>query len=45
MWYFTWVLGTGFAACFAIINAIWYDIRDDHNQHRAECQNKCHNHQ
>lgn len=23
MWYFAWILGTGFAACFAIINAIW----------------------
>lgn len=25
MWYFTWVLGVGFAAAFAIINAMWLE--------------------
>lgn len=27
MWYFTWVLGTGLACCFAIINALWLESR------------------
>jgi len=26
MWYFAWVLGTGFAVCFSIINAMWYEV-------------------
>jgi cytochrome bd-I ubiquinol oxidase subunit X len=25
MWYFTWVLGVGFAAAFAILNALWFE--------------------
>lgn len=25
MWYFTWILGVGFAASFAIINAMWLE--------------------
>jgi cyd operon protein YbgT len=25
MWYFTWVLGVGFAASFAILNALWFE--------------------
>lgn len=25
MWYFTWILGVGFAAAFAIINAMWLE--------------------
>jgi cyd operon protein YbgT len=28
MWYFTWVLGAGFACAFAILNAIWLEIRE-----------------
>ena len=26
MWYFTWVLGVGFAAAFSILNAMWLEI-------------------
>jgi cyd operon protein YbgT len=26
MWYFSWVLGTGLALTFAVLNAIWYEI-------------------
>ena len=26
MWYFTWVLGLGFACAFAILNALWLEI-------------------
>jgi cyd operon protein YbgT len=27
MWYFTWVLGLGFAVTFAVLNAIWLEQR------------------
>ncbi len=26
MWYFSWILGTGLALSFAVLNAIWYEI-------------------
>lgn len=25
MWYFTWILGVGFAGMFAILNAMWFE--------------------
>jgi cyd operon protein YbgT len=28
MWYFSWILGTGLALAFAVLNAIWYEIID-----------------
>lgn len=28
MWYFSWILGTGLACSFAILNAIWIELRD-----------------
>ncbi len=28
MWYFSWVLGLGFACTFAVLNAMWLEIRD-----------------
>ena len=28
MWYFAWVLGTGLACTFAILNALWFEIRE-----------------
>ncbi|HEX2580417.1 MAG TPA: cytochrome bd-I oxidase subunit CydX [Dongiaceae bacterium] len=27
MWYFAWVLGVGFACTFAILNAMWLELR------------------
>jgi cyd operon protein YbgT len=30
MWYFSWVLGTGLALSFAVLNAIWYEIMEQH---------------
>jgi cyd operon protein YbgT len=27
MWYFTWVLGLGFAVTLAVLNAIWLEQR------------------
>lgn len=29
MWYFSWILGTGLACFFAILNAIWLELRDE----------------
>ncbi len=26
MWYFTWILGLGFALAFGVLNAIWFEI-------------------
>lgn len=28
MWYFSWILGTGFACGFAILNAVWLELRE-----------------
>ncbi len=28
MWYFTWVLGLGFAVLLAILNALWFEDQD-----------------
>tara|TARA_Y100000588_G_C14198020_1_gene901124 strand:- start:115 stop:300 length:186 start_codon:yes stop_codon:yes gene_type:complete len=29
MWYFSWILGTGLACFFAILNAVWLELRID----------------
>jgi len=29
MWYFSWVLGLGLACFFAVLNAMWLEVRDD----------------
>jgi cytochrome bd-I ubiquinol oxidase subunit X len=28
MWYFSWVLGTGLACALAILNAVWFELRE-----------------
>lgn len=28
MWYFTWVLGLGFAVLFAVVNALWLEAQE-----------------
>jgi cytochrome bd-I ubiquinol oxidase subunit X len=28
MWYFSWVLGLGLACSFAILNAMWLEVRE-----------------
>ncbi len=28
MWYFSWILGTGLACALAIVNAVWFELRD-----------------
>jgi len=29
MWYFSWVLGLGFAVTLAVLNAMWLEVRQD----------------
>lgn len=29
MWYFSWILGTGLACFFAILNAMWFELHYD----------------
>ncbi|VFR44555.1 Cyd operon protein YbgT [plant metagenome] len=30
MWYFSWILGLGLACAFAILNAMWFELREGH---------------
>jgi len=30
MWYFAWILGLPLAALFAILNAMWFEVREDY---------------
>jgi cyd operon protein YbgT len=32
MWYFSWVLGLGFAVTFAVLNAMWLESRNDQDK-------------
>lgn len=27
MWYFSWILGLGLACAFAVLNALWLELR------------------
>ncbi|MEO5806523.1 cytochrome bd-I oxidase subunit CydX [Devosia sp.] len=29
MWYFAWILGLGLACSFGVLNAMWYEMRND----------------
>jgi cyd operon protein YbgT len=29
MWYFSWILGLGFACTFSILNAMWLELESD----------------
>jgi cyd operon protein YbgT len=29
MWYFAWILGTGLALAFGVLNAIWYELVEE----------------
>jgi cyd operon protein YbgT len=37
MWYFSWILGLGFALTFGVLNAIWYEVgeRDSRQSQRS----------
>ncbi len=28
MWYFAWILGTGLAICFGVLNALWHEAKE-----------------
>lgn len=32
MWYFAWILGLPLAAIFAVMNAIWLELKEDEKQ-------------
>lgn len=36
MWYFTWVLGLGLAASFAILNGMWFEMREQDKQRKQD---------
>ena len=37
MWYFSWILGLGLACSFAILNAMWLELRQaNEERHEAE---------
>ena len=36
MWYFSWILGTGLALAFGVLNAIWYEIVEQEPQKADE---------
>jgi cyd operon protein YbgT len=36
MWYFTWVLGIGFAVLLAIMNAMWGENQEARVQSRSD---------
>lgn len=29
MWYFSWILGLSLACSFGILNAMWFEMRED----------------
>lgn len=29
MWYFAWILGTGLAIAFGVLNAMWLELHED----------------
>ncbi|WP_404402048.1 cytochrome bd-I oxidase subunit CydX [Pelagibacterium halotolerans] len=34
MWYMSWILGVGLACSFAILNALWFELREDKREKR-----------
>ncbi len=32
MWYFSWVLGLGLASSFAVLNAIWFELKNNQDK-------------
>jgi cyd operon protein YbgT len=38
MWYFSWILGTGLACAFAVLNAMWLELRDSDNEQKQRNQ-------
>ena len=36
MWYFSWILGVGLACSFGILNAMWFEFREDARKSNAK---------
>lgn len=36
MWYFSWILGLGLACTFAILNAMWFELREHDRDERDD---------
>jgi len=36
MWYFSWILGLGLACSFGILNAMWFEMREDRRVAREQ---------
>ncbi len=32
MWYFAWLLGLPLAVCFAVLNAMWFEMTEDNSK-------------
>jgi len=39
MWYFAWLLGLPLAAMFAVLNAMWLEMREDQRLMNKEDKN------
>jgi len=35
MWYFSWLLGLGFAVLLAVVNALWLEAQDAAREEKA----------
>lgn len=35
MWYFTWILGLGFALALAVLNALWFEAQESGQEDRS----------
>jgi len=36
MWYFAWMLGLPLACAFAVLNAMWLELRESDDERRSE---------
>ena len=40
MWYFAWLLGLPFAAAFAVLNAMWYELVEDDKSRKKTAEKR-----
>ncbi len=38
MWYFSWILGVTLACMFGILNAMWFEMREDRRIAREQAR-------
>ena len=36
MWYFAWMLGLPLAVCFAVLNAMWFEMMEDDMEQKKQ---------